>query len=295
MPIHRRALTLVESVVVIAIGAVLIGLLLPAVQAVRAAAINARCQNNLKQIGLALQSYHAAANVLPPGIRTRKGADYPYLSWLARLLPYLEQEALSRQTVAAYGQDREFTHNPPHIGLSTPIALFVCPADGRGLAVQSADPYGPVALGSYLGCPGKNLFSKSGVLFRNSTVRLSDVTDGTSQTLAAGERPPPLDSQFGWWYGGSGQVGTGSLDSVLGVRELNIKAQNAEGCGRGPFAFVPGKVDEICDMFHYWSGHAGGANFLMCDGSVRWLAYSANSMLPALASRAGGEIVLIPE
>lgn len=289
MPTLRRALTLVETLVVIAIGAVLIGLLLPAVQAVRAAAVNTRCQNNLKQIGLALQNYHAAANVLPPGLRTGKDAEYPFLSWLARLLPYLEHDALWHETIAAYGEDRVFTHNPPHTGLSTPVALFVCPADGRGLYVQSAGPYPSVALSNYLGCTGKNLFSKSGVLFRNSVVRLSDVTDGTSHTLAAGERPTPPDFRFGWWYGGGGQAGTGSLDSVLGVRDLNITVQAAAACGRGPFAFVPGKLDELCDMFHYWSLHAGGANFLMCDGSVRFMTYASDGLLPALATRAGGD------
>jgi prepilin-type processing-associated H-X9-DG protein len=128
-------------------------------------------------------------------------------------------------------------------------------------------------------------------LFRNSVVRLSDVSDGTSHTLAAGERPPSPDSQFGWWYGGGGQAGTGSLDSVLGVRELNVAVQVAAGCGRGPFAFAPGKVDGPCDIFHYWSLHAGGANFLMCDGSVRFLSYDSDSLLPALATRARGDSV----
>src|SRR5712664_2422798 len=102
-PAPRRGFSLVELLVVLAIVGVLIGLLLPAVQRVRDAAARIDCGNRLRQVGLALHNYHAANRVLPPGVRG-DAADFPYLSWHARILPYIEQDALWQQTRVAFAQ-----------------------------------------------------------------------------------------------------------------------------------------------------------------------------------------------
>src|SRR5262245_22926729 len=94
----RRGFTLVELLVALAIVAVLLGLLIPAVQKVRASAATTKCRNNLKHTGLALHGYHASHGQLPPGMRLEGGkAAEPYLSWLARILPYVDQDPLWRQ------------------------------------------------------------------------------------------------------------------------------------------------------------------------------------------------------
>lgn len=126
-------------------------------------------------------------------------------------------------------------------------------------------------------------------------MRFTDITDGTSNTLLVGERPPSKDLWYGWWYAGFGAGGNGTADMVLGVRE-NIPPGDAfiPDCGGLPARFAPGRIDNMCDAFHYWSLHSGGANFLFADGSVRFLAYSADAVLPALATRAGGEVVEVP-
>jgi prepilin-type N-terminal cleavage/methylation domain-containing protein len=134
----RRAFTLIELLVVIAIISVLIGLLLPAVQNVRAAAARMSCQNNLKQIGLALHHFHETNAALPAGVSSaRPGEPYPRMCWLARLLPYVEQGALWRATDAAYQYLPNPYADPPHIGFSTPIRVFSCPTDSRTLQPQS--------------------------------------------------------------------------------------------------------------------------------------------------------------
>ncbi len=128
----------------------------------------------------------------------------------------------------------------------------------------------------------------------DSRIRLNDITDGTSSTLVAGERPPSADFWYGWWYAGVAQSGTGSPDMVLGVRELNVNAAFAWFCPPGPYHFQAGSINNQCDVFHFWSPHSGGANFLFADGHVQFLTYSADSILPALATRAGGEAADIP-
>jgi prepilin-type N-terminal cleavage/methylation domain-containing protein len=230
----RTAFTLIELLVVLAIIGTLIALLLPAVQRVRDAGARIKCANNLRQIALAAHNYHDTLGSLPAGMRYRNGRD-PYLlmSWLTQLLPFAEQDSLWRATQAAYGQSPWPLNNPPHVGLTTVLPVFVCPSDGRANGVEEAQrEHIFVALTSYLGVEGKDLTTLDGVLFRDSRIRLTDITDGTSQTLLAGERPPSADFQFGWWYAGAGQLFTGSCDMILGVQEKNMLPDSINVCPR---------------------------------------------------------------
>jgi prepilin-type processing-associated H-X9-DG protein len=289
----RAAATLIEVIVVLAILAILIGLTLSAVQQARAAAARTQCANNLRQIALGLSNYHAAQSQLPSGMQNNVDSAQPYLSWLARILPYVEQDAVWRQTLDAYQADNNFTNDPPH-PFATVIRLYGCPADARVQTVGLARGKLHAAFTSYLGVGGTRTFKGDGTLFTNSTVRLTDITDGTSTTLLVGERPPSRDLWYGWWYAGHGVSGTGMGDMVLGVREMSPPADAyVPNCG-GPAHFGPGRIDNMCDTFHFWSLHSGGANFAFADGSVSFLAYSADPLLPALATRAGGEVAELP-
>jgi prepilin-type N-terminal cleavage/methylation domain-containing protein/prepilin-type processing-associated H-X9-DG protein len=285
-PTGRTGFSLIELVVVLAIVAVLIGLLLPAVQKARDAAVRTQCLNNLKQIGLALHSYHEAHGQLPPGLMSDDGvAPQPYLSWNARLLPFLEQEPLWREVEAAFEKDRNFLSIPPHTHRATVVAAFACPADPRA-GQPSTKASVRVAFTSYLGVAGRDSDVLDGVLFLDSQVRIADILDGTSNTLAAGERPPSADERYGWWYAGWGQSKDGSAEVVLGVADRNTAMPS---CFSGPYRFGQGRIDNQCDALHFWSLHPGGANFVFADGSARFLTYSSHPLMPAWATRAGGE------
>jgi prepilin-type processing-associated H-X9-DG protein len=290
----RPAFTLVEALVVIAIVTILGALLLSAVQHSRASAYRIQCANNLRQIGLALMQYHDAHGALPPGCSYQNGKDpYPHLSWCARLLPFLEQDQLWQQTLIAFSEDRVFLDNPPHIGLTTVVAAFACPADSRTLTRTRHRP----AFTAFLGIEGINQYTKDGTLFLDSRVSFAGVKDGTSNTLLVGERPPSATGSLGWWYAGWGQGKDGSAEMVLGVREWNVAPSWepwAIDCPTGPYHFRPGRLDNRCDAFHFWSLHPGGAHFLYADGSVHFLSYDADAILPALATRAGGEVAGLP-
>ena len=147
---------------------------------------------------------------------------------------------------------------------------------------------------SFLGVSGLDYSTEDGVFLQDKILLLRNITDGTSSTLMVGERPASTDCQFGWWYAGTGQLGTGSADMILGVREKNLLPVTVGSCAPGSYPYSPGSVNNQCDMFHFWSLHSGGAHFLLADGSVRFLAYSAAPIMPALASRAGGEAVQVP-
>src|SRR5262245_7827159 len=153
----------------------------------------------------------------------------------------------------------------------------------------------------------------------NRRVRLQDVRDGTGQTLLVGERgfrtgalevidtSEDIDNlRFGNWFCAIGQR-NGSVGVVLGTRELNFGTGRRRlawerDCPPGPYRFRPpgttpdvtGTVREECDLFQFWSYHPGAANFLYADGSQHFLAYGADAVLPALATRAGGEVVTLP-
>ncbi|QVL34290.1 DUF1559 domain-containing protein [Telmatocola sphagniphila] len=288
------AYSMIELLVVISIISISISLVLAAVQNVRAAAARTRCGNNLRQIGLALQQYELSYGWLPMGVAYQNGkAPQLSITWMTRLLPYVDQNSLWLQALAAF-QQNSFFETPPHFPiLSKNMPLFVCPSD-----FQAQSPYNSgifsVALTSYLGSEGTNLISKDGVLFVDSSIKLIEITDGISNTLAVGERPPSADKTLGWWYAGWGQVlgntPTGSCDSVLGVRELQV-TPHYSNCSPGPYSFRFGSLNNDCDAFHFWSLHPGGGNFVFCDGSVHFLTYATDSILPALATRSGAEIL----
>jgi prepilin-type N-terminal cleavage/methylation domain-containing protein/prepilin-type processing-associated H-X9-DG protein len=302
---RRLGFTLIELLVVIAIIGILIALLLPAVQKVRDAANRIKCENNLKQIGLALHNYHDTYGALPPGVNQGTPRDSPpdyhyYWSWMALILPYVEQQNL-------YNQADDFARNvswqnpygpPSNPAQYTPIPTYQCPADNRQL-MASFVPEGlgesqsiDVAFTGYLGVNGTNYSSRDGVLYAGSKIGFKDITDGLSNTLFVGERPPSTDLVFGWWFDGAGQGDTGSSDVVLGVQERLAGGHGSEGgCPRGPYMFMQGDLNNNCDQYHFWSLHSGGANFLFCDASVHFIPYSGASILQPMATRAGGEPV----
>ncbi len=288
----RRAFTLLELLVVIALIGVLIGLFLPAVQRIRDASLRIACASHLQQIGLALHHYHDVNYVLPPGMTGAGGkGSYSYLGWEARLLPFIEQDNLWRTIPSVYQQDPRPFDNPPHLGIDTVALLYTCPSDPRLQQAQISRGY-RVAFTSYLGVEGLDLGNTNGALYKDSAVRFADVIDGTSNTLLVGERPPSTDLYYGWWYAGTGQNFTGSCDMILGVRERMAVIE--PGCLPGPYDYTPGRLSNQCDQFHFWSLHFGGGHFLMVDSSVHFLSYDADAILPALATRAGGETVELP-
>ena len=172
---------------------------------------------------------------------------------------------------------------------------------------------------NYLGVTGTNAEARDGLFTANQRVRLQDVRDGTSQTLLVGERgfrkgalevidtSEDIDNlRFGSWFCAVGQR-NGSVGVALGAREVNYNTLRRHlawerDCPPGPYRFGPprrtrdvtGSIREECDLLQFWSYHAGGANFAYADGSVHFLAYAADAVLPALATRAGGEVVALP-
>lgn len=284
----KRGYTLIEMLLVIAIIAVLVGLLLPAVQKVRAAAARVSCQNKVKQIALATHNYETANGSFPAGNASLKD-PFASLSWLTRLLPYLELEAVWQRTLLDC-QMMPITYiAPPHTGLSTVITAFNCPADSRQSITHRSGSGTLIALTGYLGVSGAGTSPSDGVLYDGSSTKLIDILDGTSNTLLAGERPPSPEYSYGWWYSPSAPV---VGEATLGVRSRKDPNNSATlGCSSNTYSYQNGDINNICDVHHFWSLHTGGANFAFADGSVRFLTYSADSVLPALATRAGGEVV----
>lgn len=180
----RPASSLMELLVVLAIVAVLLGLLIPAVVQIRESAARQQCANNLRQLGLALHLYHQDRSAFPPGVRISVPKEpLPYLGWHARLLPYLDQQPLWDQVQRDY-RVNPFPFLPPlHQANATILATLTCPTDSRLITVQTFSER-PVALTSYLGVEGTNFRKKDGLLYLNSRTRITDVRDGLSKGLS---------------------------------------------------------------------------------------------------------------
>jgi len=306
---RARASSLVELLVVIGVIGVLIGLVLPAVQNVRASAARAACQNNLKQIGTALLHYESSHGRLPPEPYPKPppGQSYTHdpnqlLSWQALILPQIEQSPLWDISVQACQVEVFPFRNPPHTGYATVIGLYVCPSDARLRSPLHHSSGDEAAFTSYLGVAGfvdiRALSFKAGLLGvpQSTGPRMTDITDGTSQTVMVGERPPPQSLQAGRWYGAipnSFQLTDPGPD--VGMPADSPQASSDLECRLAGTRYGPGRLENPCDRYHFWSLHPTGANWLFADGSVRFLPYTARDIIPALATRAGGEAIAMPE
>jgi prepilin-type processing-associated H-X9-DG protein/prepilin-type N-terminal cleavage/methylation domain-containing protein len=297
---RRAAFSLLELLVVIGVIGILMGLLLPAVQQVRASAARAACLNNLRQIGLALHNFHDAHDRFPPAPARPAARNDPQaiLGWMALALPQMGEEPLYRASAEACRLDRDPLHNPPHRALAAVVRSYVCPADGRLLSPLTDRLGTTAAFGSYVGVasvlPPGAARGLLGVLGNSPGLRLHAITDGLSQTLLVGERPPPDSLQAGWWYAqrlGEFQGFRGPNNALLlGGGTLYLE----DPCGSVKVLFGPGRTDNPCDRYHLWSLHQGGANFLFADGSARFLPYAAAPLIPAVVSINGGEMIDLP-
>jgi prepilin-type N-terminal cleavage/methylation domain-containing protein/prepilin-type processing-associated H-X9-DG protein len=308
---RRRGLTLIELLVVIAIIAVLVGLLLPAVQKVREAANRSRCLNNLKQIALAAQDHHDARGRFPTGWhQPLTTGDRPAggTNLWVELLPYLEQDNLYKKW--DFNDNRNNGRAGTNAVQAQVIPILICPSDPLPQPVlyftaRIARPWtwGFYGLSSYGGNGGTRSFAfdssrvpRDGIFFRDSSVRLTDVTDGTSSTLLFGERyhrDPQFDLQqpVVWPEGGPiGQMGRWGCVAGLGsLAMVELSAPVRINYQVPPGGDLSALEDRHCA---FGSGHPGGANFAFADGSVRFVSDSIPLLtLQALSTRAGGEVV----
>jgi prepilin-type processing-associated H-X9-DG protein len=280
--------------VVIAVIALLIGLLLPAVQKVRAAAARAGCQNNLHQIGLACHNYHDANQALPPGYTAPAYPNTtPGWGWAAYLLPQLEEGNLYTQL--NFGQPLE---NSPAI--QTVVKVYLCPADSTPLtAFTLTGPTGSAvtaaAPSSYAASVGQDAYevddpTGDGIFFVNSRTRFTDITDGLSQTVMVGDRAWTLTK--GIWAGAP----NGAI-TVPGPRNI---WQSATGPAQALTLVHNNWINITTDtdggLDDFSSNHTGGVNLLFADGSVHFVRDitvdgPARRAFWAMGTRAAGDSV----
>ena len=255
--ICRPAFTLVELLVTIAILGVLVSLLMPAVQSVREAARRMRCQNNLRQVGIALHNYHSALGTLPPGgLEPRPmWPDGKQFAWSAFLLPYLEQSQVNERIDFRYAFDDPVNEEIA----ATPLEVYLCPSTPRTSPLTRG-----LGASDYGGIYGERILSQndppSGVMVYDEAMRFRDITDGLSGTLAVSEDAGSADGQW-------------------------INARNLFDQG-----YAINKAPKFENDIR--SFHPTGAEGLFADGSVRFLRESMDmKVLAAICTRNGGEVV----
>ena len=312
----RRAFTLIELLVVIAIIAILIGLLVPAVQKVREAAARAQCTNNLKQLGLGLHNYHGAFKKFPHNVRPATAGGIRR-SWAVDILPFIEQSAMYQRYDLT--QNWSAPANLPVTSLR--VSVYQCPSvpSPDRLDANPDNNYAPpiVAVRDYAGIyqvdprlvsAGYATTGGPGIMSKTEYVRITDITDGTSNTIhiaESGGRPDlyrvgRLVYQAttsngvqggGWPRAGSelsGLVGS-SVDGTTPVGPCGINCTNGED---GRSQAYPNPYYGTDGTGHIYAFHPGGANTLFGEGSVRFLNANINiATLAALVTRSAGEAV----
>ncbi len=316
---RRSGFTLIELLVVIAIIALLIGLLHPAVQAAREAARRIQCVNNLKQIGLAIHNYESSNGCIPPGYLSGPGLGFqdpntgdrgPGWGWLTVLLPGIEQANLYNSlNINLVCWDAANTTS-----VQVAPLVYLCPsANNPGLTVGIVDAnqnlWQNAVFGraNYVHNVGTNdvwsapatvnyddpVTGSNGPMYRNSRVKFEMVTDGLSNTIAAGERTPFLSDSV--WPGvvpGSAHFSYGQFvnDDWDGPGSY-VASNSGPSIYEAPAIIHPPNCP-VGDTDEMYSLHPGGANILLCDGSVRFIKASIDlSTWAALSSRCGGEVI----
>jgi prepilin-type N-terminal cleavage/methylation domain-containing protein len=284
---RRRGFTLIELLVVIAIIAVLIGLLLPAVQKVREAAARTACQNNLKQLALAFHNYHNQYNTFPP--ETTKGGGVKY-SWVPLIFPFIEQDNLYRQ----YNFKLDFADPANAPVINTWVKVLLCPSaplEPRG--GLAPDGRGPIDYPTVVDVVLPNPFlsppptpDPSGLCIlgaANSPRKITDATDGASNTLLLVECAGRNDLwQMGVLVGDQGGGAWAKPGHGVTIWGFNPATKS----GPGTCAINCTNAQEV------YSFHTGGAHAAMGDGSVHFLRATLDiNVLVALATRAGGEVI----
>jgi prepilin-type N-terminal cleavage/methylation domain-containing protein/prepilin-type processing-associated H-X9-DG protein len=293
---RRKGFTLIELLVVIAIIAVLIGLLLPAVQKVREAAARAQCTNNLRQLGLAAQNYVDPNKRFPPAINLPGATGWPaapdpgkYYSLMIALFPYFEQDNLQRNVVVNVSNPHYTNCAGPNSFGAQVVKILICPSESAfpagnvGVYTNSSGSY-YFGLSSYGGCSGTSptttdgtQSAQNGIFYVNSRVRIEDVRDGTSNTILFGERSRlNLPS-------------TSTSQALGGWAWVNVFAQEDFTMNTS----VPIEGFQSHDLNAFGSQHPGGANFVFADGSVHFISAAVDlvTVLRPLSTRAGGEVI----
>jgi prepilin-type N-terminal cleavage/methylation domain-containing protein/prepilin-type processing-associated H-X9-DG protein len=320
VPKVRGAFTLIELLVVIAIIAILIALLVPAVQKVREAAARLQCTNNLKQIGLGLHNYHGAYKKFPHNVRPVTAGGIRSC-WATNVLPFIEQDPLYR--LYDFNQNWGAPANVANV-TGKPVPIYTCPSAPNPSRLDGNPDTGwepaLVAVRDYAGIYGVDprLVSAGlaqtagvGIMSKTVDVRLTDITDGSSNTIHITESAGRPDlyragklvitsggssgvNGGGWCRPASeipGLVGS-SADGVTPVGPCGINCTNGEDRSAG----YPHPVYGTDGTSHIYAFHSGGANTLFGDGSVRFLSQNINiGVLAALVTRTGGEAVATPD